>query len=455
MISSKNKSTNFVNSDSDFTLSHYRQLLDIAISSYTVVDYSEIPFGSRFLLWRHDVDLSLNRSLALAKIEHEQGLKATYFINPHSEFYNIAETKQHAIVKDIIGLGHDLGVHFDAAYFQTRDEEELHCLVTHEAEHLADLFQVYPSAFSFHNPTEQHLTCEADSYGGLVNCYSRRFKEEIGYCSDSNGYWRYERLHDVLLKNNGNGLQVLTHPGWWQNVPITPRRRIFRAAYGRAAATMQYYDTHQVVHGRINQMGKASQLHELKTTVLANNDFALCDYLWNQGYFTTLLLELWRIHEQQIARICSAYLTKKWNAPVTEVNRLLGQFRCLIAGWVVFDTIFSGQWTTAAGISEPEYLPGIELRDQLFHGGEDIETDHIEDRCVALCCVMLHLADWWANKQVALADHVADNSSGQLTDLAADGFLGELSVDTVMEPRIENSMLRALWQRLNQVVQGG
>ena len=161
-------------------------------------------------------------------------MAATYFVNPHCEFYNPFELGQAQHLKHILRLGHSIGLHFDATFHEIQDEAQLHCKVEQEGRWLEEAFGVRPVAFSFHNPVAAHLQCDADSYGGLINCYSHRFKSEINYCSDSNGYWRFRRLHDVLSEASDPCLQVLTHPGWWQVNPMPPRQRIFRSAYGRA-----------------------------------------------------------------------------------------------------------------------------------------------------------------------------------------------------------------------------
>ena len=49
-------------------------------------DYEIINSGTKFVLWRHDVDHSLNRAYRLAEIEEEFGIKATYFIHIQSGF---------------------------------------------------------------------------------------------------------------------------------------------------------------------------------------------------------------------------------------------------------------------------------------------------------------------------------------------------------------------------------
>ena len=54
------------------------------------------------------------------------------------------------------------------------------------------------------------------------------------YVSDSNGYWRFERLPEVLAAGAHERLHVLTHPEWWQEEAMSPRERILRCIAGRA-----------------------------------------------------------------------------------------------------------------------------------------------------------------------------------------------------------------------------
>jgi hypothetical protein len=81
MISINHQPTNTFTHDDDFTVENYRGLLRLALMGWPVADYTNIPWGERFILWRHDLDYSINRSLALARVERQEGLKATYFVN--------------------------------------------------------------------------------------------------------------------------------------------------------------------------------------------------------------------------------------------------------------------------------------------------------------------------------------------------------------------------------------
>ena len=75
---------------SDFTEKHYITLIKLAKKKYLFE-----PFTTKteepHVLWRHDVDSSVHRALKLAKIEKKLGVKSTYFLRLHSEWYNLFE----------------------------------------------------------------------------------------------------------------------------------------------------------------------------------------------------------------------------------------------------------------------------------------------------------------------------------------------------------------------------
>lgn len=302
----------------EFTIENYKRLCRMALGKYNIATYDAIPWGDNFLLWRHDVDISLNRALQLAKIESEIGLKATYFINPHSEFYNLTEKSQFHIIKDIISLGHDIALHFDASFYEINSVEKLTELLKREAIYLKDLFSRKISAFSFHNPGEFELKCENERYAGLVNCYSKNFKINVKYCSDSNGYWRFENLNDVLFEQSAAPLQVLTHPGWWQNSNMPPRQRIFRSAYGRAASAIRQYDKFLSDNTRLNLSGSAEKLRVL--IKLDVHKYELCDYLWNNQNYDLLFIELWRIYRNLKSNYFKSFFDEKINNGELKIN---------------------------------------------------------------------------------------------------------------------------------------
>ena len=97
----------------DFTFDKYRDLIRLAKKQHKFVSYDEFRNGVNCILWRHDVDYSIDNVLKLAQIEQEEGVMATYFIWLHSEFYNPLERKATAIIKEVLKCKHQIGLHFD------------------------------------------------------------------------------------------------------------------------------------------------------------------------------------------------------------------------------------------------------------------------------------------------------------------------------------------------------
>ncbi len=431
MISSDNLALNNSTKDEDFTYTKYRELLKMAKSGWKIFDYRNIEWEEKFIVWRHDVDYSLNSSLKLAKIEQEEGVKATYFVNPHSEFYNIAELSQFRILKEILSCGHDLGLHFDAAFHEIKSESDLEIFVAKESSCLEDLFGAKPIAFSFHNPVSENLESEADEYGGLKNCYSKKFKEEVGYCSDSNGYWRFRRLYEVLKEGKDTRLQVLTHPGWWQEEPAPPRQRIFRIAYERAASTMAFYDRELDHHCRMNYVGEAEVLKIIRE--LKPDEIELCDYLWSRGYFKMLFQKLWSMKEMQINQLCCVFLRKVWNVKASEIHRFFADEALKINGCDLFEALFDEklQYVTATDDYAYEFL--TKIRNQLIFERFYLQGRDLEKGCVNLCHMIQKLAEW-----------------GAAQSFACNGFAGIDSIgfeeEIFEQPKLEKSQLEGFNQ---------
>jgi hypothetical protein len=237
---------------SDFTTKNYRLLLKMARSKYPFETFDSFSGKDRFVIWRHDVDFSPQRALKLAIIEKEEGVQATYFILLHSEFYNTFEKEVSLKIAEIIALGHKIGLHFDTHYYGIKNETELETKLLWEKKIIEELFNTEVSVFSFHVTNQFTKSCKSDSYAGMMNVYSDRIESELSYCSDSNGYWRFNRLEDVLLEAAPNKLQVLTHPELWQDEIMSPRQRVWRCIDGRAENTRKWYNETLQSYGRDN-----------------------------------------------------------------------------------------------------------------------------------------------------------------------------------------------------------
>jgi hypothetical protein len=146
-------------------------------------------------------------------------------------------------IKKVIKNGHDLGLHFDSHFWGINSEKELEEYIEIDKNMIETYFEVNIKAFSFHNTNDFVLSCENENYAGLINTYSKKFKTEVGYCADSTGYWRYERLEDRLREAKDDFLQILIHDGMWQEEVLPPRQRIYKVIDDRAAYLKKFYDT--------------------------------------------------------------------------------------------------------------------------------------------------------------------------------------------------------------------
>ncbi|MFA7098355.1 MAG: hypothetical protein WC383_17960, partial [Gammaproteobacteria bacterium] len=76
----------------DFTLEKYCKLLDVLISAgyefQTFREYLLEPL-SKVVILRHDVDKKPGNSLRFAEIEHEKGLRASYFFRAVPESLHV------------------------------------------------------------------------------------------------------------------------------------------------------------------------------------------------------------------------------------------------------------------------------------------------------------------------------------------------------------------------------
>jgi hypothetical protein len=236
----------------DFTFENYRRLISIAKSNYRFRTFTDFNKEERFILWRHDVDFSPEGAVKMAAIEADEGIVATYFFCVRSNFYNLLEERVADCVKDIERHGHWIGLHFDSSRYEIEKEEELEACLHKEKMVFREFFNQEMRVFSFHMMPSSGVPYQRSAYAGMINMHSRVFRSGMGYCSDSNGYWRFRRLEDVLAEANEERLQVLTHPVWWQDDIMSPRERLLKCIEERAKDNLNWYEKIVKEYGREN-----------------------------------------------------------------------------------------------------------------------------------------------------------------------------------------------------------
>jgi hypothetical protein len=226
----------------DFNEARYAGVVKAAKSRFAFRRLQGDLSGDQIAVWRHDIDFSPQRALALARIESEQSAAASYFVLLSSQFYNAFEPKIVGLLKTIASLGHDIGLHYDASLLAGDTAAHAERL-SFEAEILSSIVERPVRCFSLHNPSvSPDITLDENVYAGLLNASAPALRAAFEYCSDSNGVWRFRSLHDVVADPNVRRLYALTHPEWWTPQSMTPRQRVKRLVDGRAAAALADYE---------------------------------------------------------------------------------------------------------------------------------------------------------------------------------------------------------------------
>ena len=161
--------------------------------------------GEKSFLIRHDVDFDLKLALDLAIFENKLGIKSTYFILTTCESYNILCEKNKKILKQIISLGHEVGLHFDPTLY----ENDLSNAVEKECFILALATKVEVKSISLHNPS---VHGKYPMFKGLVNAYDNKLFSDNNYISDSCFDFRGKEPFKFIENVKDNMIQILLHP---------------------------------------------------------------------------------------------------------------------------------------------------------------------------------------------------------------------------------------------------
>jgi hypothetical protein len=93
-----------------FTYGEYERFLD-RLGGREIVPLREFARGAGDLALRHDVDSRLDSAARLARLEHERGLRATYFVLHTAPYWDGVDLVHR--LRHLQELGHEVGFHND------------------------------------------------------------------------------------------------------------------------------------------------------------------------------------------------------------------------------------------------------------------------------------------------------------------------------------------------------
>lgn len=229
------------NPDHDFTLAHYREILERITATHPTLSFAEaVPLGrsllerERFVLMRHDVEFSLKSALTLAEADHNAGVRSSFFLQYGSD-YNIFQPESAEIVDRILALGHDIGLHYDVSLLERSGTDPAAM-----ARRMIDLMESFWStkiyAASPHLPMRSGQRLEIPD---VVDVYDPLYFTDIKYISDSTQTWREGVVTSIL--DRYSQIHLLTHEYHWSEeghpfdvLLLREATRKFRDLYQRA-----------------------------------------------------------------------------------------------------------------------------------------------------------------------------------------------------------------------------
>lgn len=234
--------------DYDFSTAHYQEIVTTIQRSHRTLSFGEVhALGDtlmdipRFVIMRHDVEFSIPAALRLAEIDAAAGVRSTFFFLLTSD-YNPFEEEQAGGIRRILDLGHDIGLHYDAALLE-RLRLDATAVVKAQISNLETFFDTTVFAMSSHMPMRSGLTL---SIPDVIDVYEPRFMVDMKYLSDSTQRWRegvvtanlsrHDRIH--LLTH-----EYIWHPlGWhWSALLFAEANDKFQRNWRRAEASIELF----------------------------------------------------------------------------------------------------------------------------------------------------------------------------------------------------------------------
>jgi len=206
-----------------FGLDEYTNLLNQFINAgYQFQPVSQMCKNAqvRVVYLRHDVDLHIDLVSAMALVEKDLNVSATYFV-PLARHFNLLYPANQQIMRRLIDMGHEIGLHYDMEAYPL-DPADARRHLDWEVGVLSKAVGSPIHTICLHNPYKGQPDPfrQIDEY---VNPHDPRCQEELLYVSDSCRAWRDENLLTCFGPNPPRRLLLNTHPELWLDGTVRDR----------------------------------------------------------------------------------------------------------------------------------------------------------------------------------------------------------------------------------------
>ena len=206
----------------NFALDDYRTLINgFQQAGYDIRKVSAMSdlSLSRVLFLRHDIDFHLYGVNTIAEAEKDLGCYATYYVLL-TGYYNALCPENTQILRALVDIGHEIGLHYDLECYP-RDVEQSLTRLRRDTNILSDVIGQPVRTISTHEPfrfPDPFLTLD-----GYLHPQDPRLQEGLTFVSDSCRMWRDETLLRCFGSDPPNRVLLTTHPELWLDGSVNDR----------------------------------------------------------------------------------------------------------------------------------------------------------------------------------------------------------------------------------------
>jgi hypothetical protein len=168
----------------------------------------------RFLLIRHDVDITPWAALEMANIEATHGVATSYYFRLHADTYNLLTPDSLAVVRGIAAQGHEVGLHYEPGYFLQLGRDPVGG-VRGDIQIFEEFLGERTVTIAQHQPAEGPRLAHISSDHACA--YDPEFVRAIPYFADSGFHWREGCICTKLDAHPR--IHTLIHPHSWMRPP--------------------------------------------------------------------------------------------------------------------------------------------------------------------------------------------------------------------------------------------
>jgi hypothetical protein len=183
----------------DFTLPKYREMCQSILASgysvWPIVRYiasQDIP--GRVVLLRHDVDRRPGNALRMAQLEHELGIRATYYVRMTRSAF------RPAMLRKIAAMGHEVGYHYETLAKARGNIRRAVALFEHELARLREICEVqtismHGRPLSPHDSRDLWRLHDFRQHNLLGEAYLSLDYNRLVYLTDTGRSWTGQRYN--------------------------------------------------------------------------------------------------------------------------------------------------------------------------------------------------------------------------------------------------------------------